>query len=299
MLFYLCTWYSQTFSRINLLYKSRFNFRIKWNLSVAGLQPFRRQRTGWYFFNDISGKRRHLIAYGETDFYIFSLYPFQKQSKMCLQSPCNSEMSRRFAVSGFKNHIKQDSLKLAFIFTSNVPLPEISWWNVSHLWWHFQMTLYSCHTPSFGLREQLPQTCSLWTKTDLRHSISRTGVSEDISADCKACVYVKLIAFAMKDLCRQVDVHMTILSLVLLQYTQRGLLSNILFLLLLLLASTPNNQTALFSYIYQPGWTNPGWIKPKHDDCLWKIPSFSLSSVIKVCVTQAWPPTLTKWKKSD
>ncbi len=48
---------------------------------------------GDIFFNDISGKERHLTAYGEADFYIFSLYAFQKQSKMCLQSPCNAEMS--------------------------------------------------------------------------------------------------------------------------------------------------------------------------------------------------------------
>lgn len=146
---------------------------------------------------------------------------------------------------GFKNHIKQDSLKLAFAFTSNMLLPWISWWNVSHLWWHFQMTRYSCHTPSFGWRGQLPQTCSLWTRTDFRQSISMTSVSEDISADCKPHVYVKLIAFAMRDLCRQVSIQ-----------------------LLLVVASTPlNNQNTLLTIFTR----QVELIPPPHEIKTWLV----------------------------
>lgn len=68
--------------------KSRFNFRIKLSLWLGCSLSENNSLQGDISFNDISGREHHLIAYGEADFYIYSLYPFQKQSrKMCLQSP--------------------------------------------------------------------------------------------------------------------------------------------------------------------------------------------------------------------
>ncbi len=74
------------------------------------------------------------------------------------------------------------------------------------------MTPCSCHTPLFGCRDRSLEPALFELKSDFRRTISMTGVSDDVPADCKARVYVKLIAFVMRDLCRKVDVYMGLVS---------------------------------------------------------------------------------------
>lgn len=132
----------------------------------------------------------------ERDFYIFSLYPFQKTSETCLQFPCSSQMSVSLAVSSSKNHIKQTGFRGHIKHATNMNfMMKCSTFVMTFSDYSIQLT----SSVNGAAGTAFSNVLSLKWRWLKRHSISMTDVPEDVRAHCTAGVRVNTITTAMKN----------------------------------------------------------------------------------------------------